>query len=186
MMRAYNKALPVIAKEESGVTPRFYVRCLVELEDFISEMWEDREGRKNMSKNNSKSLTSMRQKLRKYNKDFEEDIAKFRENPDQPDDEEEEEKRKLFKIISVYIHIILIICFTYQPNQKSILMKSPRQRCQHLVPDLSVLRNQYQLLNQVPMMIKNLTIVWIGVATLRAHRKVLMMKHNTRVLGNVS
>lgn len=94
LMRAYTKAIPVISKEENGVTPRFYVRCLVELEDFISEMWEDREGRKNMSKNNSKSLTSMRQKLRKYNKDFEEDIAKFRENPDMPDDEEEEERRK--------------------------------------------------------------------------------------------
>ncbi|XP_012288654.1 eukaryotic translation initiation factor 3 subunit C [Orussus abietinus] len=90
LMRAYQKALPVIAKEENGQTPRFYVRCLVEMEDFISEVWEDRDGRKNMSKNNSKSLTSLRQKLRKYNKDFEEDIAKFRENPDQGDDEEDE------------------------------------------------------------------------------------------------
>lgn len=35
----------------------------------------------------------MRQKLRKYLKEFEEDITKFRENPEQPDDEEEEEKR---------------------------------------------------------------------------------------------
>jgi len=45
-----------------------------------------------MSKNNSKSLSSLRQKLRKYNKGFELDIAKFRENPDQVDDEEDEEK----------------------------------------------------------------------------------------------
>lgn len=90
LMRAYQKALPVITKEESGQKPRFYIRCLVELEDFINEVWEDREGRKNMSKNNSKSLTSLRQKLRKYNKDFEEDIAKFRENPDQDDDEDED------------------------------------------------------------------------------------------------
>jgi translation initiation factor 3 subunit C len=92
LQKAYVKALPVIAKEEAGQTPRFFTRCLVEMEDFINEMWEDREGRKNMSKNNSKSLASMRQKLRKYIKDFEEDISKFRENPDQPDDEEEEEK----------------------------------------------------------------------------------------------
>lgn len=89
-MRAYQKALPVIAKEESGQTPRFYIRCLVEMEDFINEVWEDREGRRNMSKNNSKSLTSLRQKLRKYNKDFEEDIGKFRENPDQDDDEDDD------------------------------------------------------------------------------------------------
>lgn len=90
LMRAYQKALPVIAKEELGQTPRFYVRCLVEMEDFINDVWEDRDGRKNMSKNNSKSLSTLRQKLRKYNKDFEEDIVKFRENPDQDDDEEEE------------------------------------------------------------------------------------------------
>lgn len=48
-----------------------------------------------MSKNNSKSLTSLRQKLRKFNKDFEEDLTKFRESPDQGDDEEEV-KREIF------------------------------------------------------------------------------------------
>lgn len=95
LMRAYQKALPVITKEEGGQTPRFYVRCLVEMEDFINEVWEDRDGRKNMSKYNSKSLTSLRQKLRKYNKDFEEDIVKFRENPDQDDDEEEEKPEEV-------------------------------------------------------------------------------------------
>lgn len=94
LQKAYVKALPVITKEENGQTPRFFVRCLVEIEDFINEMWEDKEGRKNMSKNNSKSLASMRQKFRKYVKDFEEDLARFRENPDQPDDEEEEEKKE--------------------------------------------------------------------------------------------
>ncbi|KAJ8953657.1 hypothetical protein NQ314_007264 [Rhamnusium bicolor] len=92
LQKAYVKAAPVILKEENGQTPRFFIRCLAEMEDFINEMWDDREGRKNMSKNNSKSLASMRQKLRKYLKDFEEDISKFRENPEQPDDEEEEEK----------------------------------------------------------------------------------------------
>ncbi|KDR11509.1 hypothetical protein L798_14577, partial [Zootermopsis nevadensis] len=92
LMRAYTKALPVISKEEKGQTPRFYLRCLMEMEDFINDVWEDRDGRKNMSKNNSKSLSSLRQKLRKYNKEFELDIAKFRENPDQAEDEEDEEK----------------------------------------------------------------------------------------------
>lgn len=90
LTRAYQKALPVISKEENGITPRFFVRALAELEDFISEVWEDREGRKNLSKNNSKSLATLRQKVRKYIKDFEEDLGKFRESPDQDDDEEEE------------------------------------------------------------------------------------------------
>lgn len=49
-------------------TPRFYVRILVELEDFVNEQWDDKEARKTMSKANSKGLTALRQKIRKYNK----------------------------------------------------------------------------------------------------------------------
>lgn len=90
LSRAYQKALPVIMKEENGVTPRFYVRSLAELEDFINEVWEDREGRKNLSKNNARSLGQLRQKFRKYVKDFDGDLAKFRESPDEEDEPEEE------------------------------------------------------------------------------------------------
>lgn len=43
-----------------------------------------------MSKNNSKSLASLRQKLRKYNKDFEDETSKFRENPDVGDEDEDQ------------------------------------------------------------------------------------------------
>lgn len=93
LTRAYTKAIPVISKEENGVIPRFIVRSLAELEDFINEVWEDRDGRKAMSKNNSKSLGTLRQKVRKYIKDFEEVITKFRESPDQEDDEEEEKSK---------------------------------------------------------------------------------------------
>ncbi len=57
--------------------------------------------RKNMSKNNSKSLTSLRQKMRKYNKDFEEEITKFRTNPDQADEEEEEDKGNFFSLLNM-------------------------------------------------------------------------------------
>lgn len=48
--------------------------------------------RKNMSRNNAKSLTTVRQKYRKYAKDFEEDLKVFRENPDAPDSEGEAER----------------------------------------------------------------------------------------------
>ena len=57
---AHDKARPVIAKEENGVTPRFYIRILVEMEDLINETWEDSDGRKKMNKNNSKSLGALR------------------------------------------------------------------------------------------------------------------------------
>ena len=47
-----------------------------------------------MSKNNSKSLSTLRQKLRKYSKDFDDEITKFRENPDQGDEDEDEGERE--------------------------------------------------------------------------------------------
>lgn len=84
--KAYEKAKKVIEKENQ--IPRFFLRCLVELEDFVAECWEDREGRKQMSKNNAKGLTTLRQKLKKYNRDFESDITSYRENPDEGEEEE--------------------------------------------------------------------------------------------------
>ena len=68
LTKAYEKAKPVIEKEENGVTPRFFIRILVELEEVINETWKDSDGRKKMSKNNSKSLGALKQKLRKYMK----------------------------------------------------------------------------------------------------------------------
>lgn len=63
------------------------------MEDLINETWEDRDYRKTMSKINSKSLSALRQKLRKYiREDFDDDMAKFRENPDAEDEPEEVEK----------------------------------------------------------------------------------------------
>lgn len=46
--------------------------------------------RKNMSKSNSKSLTSLRQKLRKYCKEMDSDLARIREQPEQEDQEDGE------------------------------------------------------------------------------------------------
>ena len=35
LVKAYEKAKPVVEKEENGVTPRFFVRVLVELEEVV-------------------------------------------------------------------------------------------------------------------------------------------------------
>lgn len=88
--RAIEKAKKILDKE--GI-PRFVLRCLVELEDFVTEHWEDTEGRKNMSKNNSKGLAALRQKVKKYNRNFETDITSYKENPDVGDEDEGDEER---------------------------------------------------------------------------------------------
>lgn len=85
LIRKYAKVKTVLDKESDGKTPRFLIKSLVELEDFVEQCWEDRERRKNMNKNNSKSLSSLRQKLRKYNKSIQTEVDNYRENPDQED-----------------------------------------------------------------------------------------------------
>ncbi|XP_023315616.1 eukaryotic translation initiation factor 3 subunit C-like isoform X2 [Trichogramma pretiosum] len=94
MTKAYSKAGPVISSMENGKTPTFYFRALVELDDFIKEVWKDTDGRKSMSKSNSKALSTLWQKLKKYikEKDFEKEIEAFRVNPPKDDDDDEEER----------------------------------------------------------------------------------------------
>ena len=59
--------------------------------------------RKSCSKNNSKALGKLRQVVRKYNRDFTEDIEKFKENPDLPDDDEDEEDQEKGKYNAHFI-----------------------------------------------------------------------------------
>lgn len=88
--KAREKAKKVIDKD--GL-PRFFIKCLVDLEDFVNSQWENTEARKALNKNNSKGLTALRQKLKKYNKSFEDKINHYRENPDQSDQEMEKEEK---------------------------------------------------------------------------------------------
>eukprot|EP00057_Strongylocentrotus_purpuratus_P032301 XP_787192.3 PREDICTED: eukaryotic translation initiation factor 3 subunit C [Strongylocentrotus purpuratus] len=86
MMKVYTKAQNVLNTDD-GQCPRFYIRCLVELEEFVNELWEDK---KKLNKANAKSLSSLRQKLRKYMKELDAQITKYKDNPDAEDKEEEE------------------------------------------------------------------------------------------------
>lgn len=45
----------------------------------LLQLWEDKEGKKKMNKNNAKALSTLRQKIRKYNRDFETEIATYKE-----------------------------------------------------------------------------------------------------------
>uniref|UniRef100_A0A8C5WIM7 Eukaryotic translation initiation factor 3 subunit C n=1 Tax=Leptobrachium leishanense TaxID=445787 RepID=A0A8C5WIM7_9ANUR len=53
-------------------------------------LWEDKEGKKKMNKNNAKALSTLRQKLRKYNRDFEASISAYKQNPEESADEDQE------------------------------------------------------------------------------------------------
>lgn len=123
LTRAFAKALPVITKEENGVTPKFVVRALVELEEFVNITWEDKDGRKNMSKNNGKALGTLRQKFRKYIKDFETDMKKFRDSPDQGDEDEEEEEKPVEVDSDTEVVVPKAVTFKKEPEVKIVKPK---------------------------------------------------------------
>ncbi|VDN51587.1 unnamed protein product [Dracunculus medinensis] len=81
LWKVFEKTKAVLSRQGIS-TPRFYIRILVELEDFVNEQWEDKDARKAMSKANSKGLTTLRQKIRKYNKDMEAEVSAYRAEPD--------------------------------------------------------------------------------------------------------
>lgn len=94
LQKVYQKARSVF--EQEGGVPKFFISALVELEDFIQNLWDDKETKQKLSKINAKALASLKQKVRKYNKDFEDSVNHCRENPElyEEDEEEEEEEFK--------------------------------------------------------------------------------------------
>ncbi|XP_060951127.1 eukaryotic translation initiation factor 3 subunit C [Limanda limanda] len=89
LCRAFLKSKNIVDKE--GVPP-FYIRLLADLEDYVNQLWEDKEGKKKMNKNNAKALSTLRQKIRKYNREYETEVAAYKENPQESADEEEEKE----------------------------------------------------------------------------------------------
>ncbi|KAF8366207.1 eif-3.C [Pristionchus pacificus] len=82
LQKLYTNSKTIFARQNIS-TPRFYVRYLVDLEDYVNELWEDKDAKKTMSKMNAKSLSGLRQKVRKYNKEvMEADITAYKANPD--------------------------------------------------------------------------------------------------------
>ncbi|KAL1235344.1 Eukaryotic translation initiation factor 3 subunit [Trichinella spiralis] len=64
---------------------------------FASEKYDDREGRRQISENNARGLTTLRQKLRKYMREFDLELVDYKEAPNMADKSSDKTARKLFK-----------------------------------------------------------------------------------------
>ncbi|CAF3473730.1 unnamed protein product [Rotaria sp. Silwood1] len=81
-IKVYNKARRIIEKEQ--IISRFYIKILVQLEDFINECWNKRDECNEFKKTNSNNLKILRQKFRQYVQveSFQNQINAYREKLD--------------------------------------------------------------------------------------------------------
>jgi translation initiation factor 3 subunit C len=99
LQRAFDKANKLTDKgDPKDWPPQFFLRCLVEVDDFVNECWADQEGRKALSKNNARGLTTLKQKCKKYIRDYKFDVklAEYRQKREegQLNDEEDDQQQR--------------------------------------------------------------------------------------------
>ena len=86
----FEKLNRLVAKDTSKQSRKLYIKTLASLEDLQNEAYErEKAAKKKMNATNARALNTFRQRIRKNNRDYEEDIKKYREDPSAFDTESE-------------------------------------------------------------------------------------------------
>jgi translation initiation factor 3 subunit C len=71
--------------------PKFYIKMLAEVEDFVTESLKDKDAIKNLKPGPKKAFERMKLTVKKHNKQYETEITDFRQHPEKYEDEKDEE-----------------------------------------------------------------------------------------------
>ena len=78
---------------QSGPTPKSYIKAIADLEDFVNEtVTKQKSGAKKMNASNAKGFNTVKQRIKKNNKDYATEIEKYRADSDKYMESEEEEE----------------------------------------------------------------------------------------------
>lgn len=90
----FEKLNRLVAKDTTKQSRKLYIKTLVSLEDLQNEAYErEKAAKKKMNATNARALNTFRQRIRKNNREYEDEIKKFRDDPTSFDTESEEETK---------------------------------------------------------------------------------------------
>jgi translation initiation factor 3 subunit C len=87
----------IVKVAQQGATPKLYIKMVADLEDLVTETNEKQKaaGSKKMNPIAAKGFNAMKQKIKKNNKDYATEIAKYRENKEEFMESDEEEAQEV-------------------------------------------------------------------------------------------
>lgn len=90
LMKNLARYMPTVFNDK---TPMVFIKCFAELQDAAENAWADNDAKKKMAKQKLKSLTVVRQRLRKQAADYEDELEEYNKDPEQYAEDAEEQVR---------------------------------------------------------------------------------------------
>lgn len=85
--------------KQSGRAPKLYIKAVADLEEYMNEsIARDKTSAKKMNAANARALNTIKQRIKKNNRAYEQEIGQYRANKDGYMVEEEEEEKPLPKV----------------------------------------------------------------------------------------